>query len=119
MSYLNTRMQQRDESGFTLIELLVVIAILAVLAGVVVFAVGQSQDNADEVACNTEASALRTASKAADTANDVNTRLGKAAETWEDYLDSADLYYFAATAAQPPVVTAAVTLPGSCTIPTV
>jgi prepilin-type N-terminal cleavage/methylation domain-containing protein len=40
------RLQARGGSGFTLIELLVVIAILAILSGVVVFAVGNSTKNA-------------------------------------------------------------------------
>ena len=47
------RLQARSGSGFTLIELLVVIAILAILAGVVVFAVGNSTKNAGKAACDT------------------------------------------------------------------
>jgi prepilin-type N-terminal cleavage/methylation domain-containing protein len=60
------RLQARGGSGFTLIELLVVIAILAILSGVVVFAVGKSTDNAAEVAaCKTERASIVTAWNAA------------------------------------------------------
>ncbi|MBK6971215.1 MAG: prepilin-type N-terminal cleavage/methylation domain-containing protein [Candidatus Microthrix sp.] len=66
------RLQARSGSGFTLIELLVVIAIIAILSGVVVFAVGKSTANADKVACKTERASLVTARKAALTSNQVN-----------------------------------------------
>lgn len=69
---IKNRMQMRGQGGFTLIELLVVIAILAVLAGVVVFAVGNSVDNAKKAACDTELAAVKTAIAAAETANHVN-----------------------------------------------
>jgi prepilin-type N-terminal cleavage/methylation domain-containing protein len=124
MSYIQTRMQQRDEGGFTLIELLVVIAILAILAGVVVFAVGQSQDNADEVACETEASSILTAVEAARTANAANARLGNALENYDAYLTNAgNLQYFTVTgsvAVDPETIAVAAvgTLPGGCTAPT-
>ncbi|MCB0948300.1 MAG: type II secretion system protein, partial [Mycobacterium sp.] len=51
---LQKRMASRGQGGFTLIELLVVIAILAVLAGVVVFAVGGITDNSEDSACAIE-----------------------------------------------------------------
>ena len=44
------RSQQR-ERGFTMVELLVVIVILGILAGVVIFAVGNSTENASLVSC--------------------------------------------------------------------
>jgi general secretion pathway protein G len=53
------------EQGFTLIELLVVVVILGILAGVVVFAVGNLTDNAKKNACATEASTVETAAEAA------------------------------------------------------
>jgi len=72
MNKLQKRVQQRGQGGFTLIELLVVIAILAILAGVVVFAVGNSTKNADVSACKTEKASIITAISAADTSNKVN-----------------------------------------------
>jgi prepilin-type N-terminal cleavage/methylation domain-containing protein len=86
------RLQARSETGFTLIELLVVIAILAILSGVVVFAVGNSTKNAEKAACDTERSAIVTAWNAAFTSNKVNTT----AETWESYLPNgaAKIKYF-------------------------
>ncbi len=76
------RLQAREGSGFTLIELLVVIAILAILAGVVVFAVGNSTKNAEVAACKTERASIITAWNAAYTSNKVN----DVAESWESYL---------------------------------
>jgi prepilin-type N-terminal cleavage/methylation domain-containing protein len=49
------------QKGFTLIELLVVIMILGILAGVVVIAVANLRDNAEENACETEAKQIKTA----------------------------------------------------------
>ena len=72
MNKLQKRVQQRGEGGFTLIELLVVIAILAILAGVVVFAVGNSTKNAEVSACKTERASVITAIAAADMSNKVN-----------------------------------------------
>lgn len=89
MEIMKKRMAQRGEGGFTLIELLVVIAILAILAGVVVFAVGNSTTNAKASACKTEAGSIITANEAAKTSNLVNT-------TREDpaaYLSSALVYF--------------------------
>jgi general secretion pathway protein G len=53
--------RERGQAGFSLIELLVVIAVLGVLAGVVVFSVGSSTDDAGAAACSTELRVLRTA----------------------------------------------------------
>ena len=52
------------EQGFTLAELLVVVVILGILAAVVVFAVGNSTDNAKSSACDAERSTLETAIEA-------------------------------------------------------
>jgi general secretion pathway protein G len=52
------------EEGFTLAELLVVVVILGILAAVVVFAVGNSTDNAKSSACDAERSTLETAIEA-------------------------------------------------------
>lgn len=84
MEIMNKRMAQRGEGGFTLIELLVVIAILAILAGVVVFAVGKSTDNANVASCKTESASITTAAAAAKTAN-----LVSSGETFRNYLSSA------------------------------
>ncbi len=68
---MRERIEQRGQGGFTLIELLVVIAILAILAGVVVFAVGNSTKNAKASACKTEKAAATTAVAAFKAANEV------------------------------------------------
>jgi prepilin-type N-terminal cleavage/methylation domain-containing protein len=48
------REARRDESGFTLIELLIVIVILGVLAGIVVFAVSNFNDDGKTAACKSD-----------------------------------------------------------------
>ena len=93
MNTVQTRMNKRGQGGFTLIELLVVIAILAILAGVVVFAVGNSTDNAKLTACKAEAKTLSTAANAAKAS-----RLGgDSTTTYASYLDDPTLTYFTAT----------------------
>ena len=52
------------EQGFTLVELLIVIVILGILAGIVVFAVGNLTSNAKTNACSTEKSSIVTADEA-------------------------------------------------------
>ena len=84
------RLQARSGSGFTLIELLVVIAILAILAGVVVFAVGNSTKNAGKAACDTERGAIITAWNAAATSNKVSGN----DESWDDYLENSNTKNF-------------------------
>jgi general secretion pathway protein G len=118
-----SKLNNRGQGGFTLIELLVVIAILAILAGVVVFAVGKSTSNAELAACKTESASLATAANAAKTANLVNTTK----ENYTAYLDTTagPLKYFAVSgdlsASTPTALTFApktgVTLPTGCTAP--
>ncbi len=67
MRVLNERMKARGQGGFTLIELLVVIAILGILAGVVVFAVGNLTQDAEDNACAIELRTIQTAASAATT----------------------------------------------------
>jgi prepilin-type N-terminal cleavage/methylation domain-containing protein len=52
------------EQGFTLVELLIVIVILGILAGIVIFAVGNLTSNAGTNACATEADTFATAVQA-------------------------------------------------------
>ena len=52
------------EQGFTLVELLIVIVILGILAGIVVFAVGNLTESAGNNACGTEADTVQTAIQA-------------------------------------------------------
>jgi len=52
------------ERGFTLVELLIVIVILGILAGIVVFAVGNLTSNAKSNACSTEKNTISTAAEA-------------------------------------------------------
>jgi prepilin-type N-terminal cleavage/methylation domain-containing protein len=50
-----------DEEGFTLFELLLVIIILAVLSGIVAFAVGSTSSNSLTASCSSDAKAFGTA----------------------------------------------------------
>src|SRR5690348_6120999 len=61
---LNKRINRGDASGFTLIELLIVIVILGILAGIVVFAVGNSKSDAETAACAANKKTVSTAAEA-------------------------------------------------------
>lgn len=69
----------RQEKGFTLIELLIVIVVLGILAGIVLFAVGTTRDDATTAKNSSNAKICKTAYQAAltkygssPTANQVN-----------------------------------------------
>lgn len=64
MKAIEKRRQMAGQGGFTLIELLIVIAILGILAAVVVFAVGNVTENAQDKACQIEVRAIETALEA-------------------------------------------------------
>jgi prepilin-type N-terminal cleavage/methylation domain-containing protein len=57
---LQRMVAKRDQGGFTLIELLIVIIILAILAAIVVFAVGSTNTNAIASSCNADAKSVET-----------------------------------------------------------
>jgi general secretion pathway protein G len=54
----------RKEEGFTLIELLIVVIILAILAAIVVFAVGTFAKTSRQNACKTDFRSVQTAQEA-------------------------------------------------------
>ena len=83
MNMIEKRKQQRGQGGFTLIELLVVVAILAILAGVVIFAVNGLTDDAAVNACRVERDTIKTAAAAAEATSDP-------ADVTADYLDDSD-----------------------------
>ena len=53
-----------SEDGFTLIELLIVIVILGILAGIVVFAVGNARSDSVSSACKADVKSVNTAAEA-------------------------------------------------------
>jgi general secretion pathway protein G len=83
MNMIEKRKQMRGQGGFTLIELLVVIAILGILAGVVVFAVGNLTGDAKDSACEIELRTLETAVEAAKGSSNPS-------DTYSDFLKAGD-----------------------------
>lgn len=61
---ITKRVKESGEAGFTLIELLIVIVILGILAGIVVFAVGNSKGDAETAACSANKKTVSTAAEA-------------------------------------------------------
>ena len=100
---------RRGEGGFTLIELLVVIVILAILAGIVVFAIGGLSKSSQTTACNADANTIQTAEDAyyaspsvadPNTPNQVYTNM--AGLTGANLLKKASTLWTVAAAAGPP-----------------
>ena len=58
------RTAQETDGGFTLVELLIVIIILAILAAIVIFAVGGISDKGQSAACQQDARTLEAAEEA-------------------------------------------------------
>ncbi len=58
------REARKNESGFTLIELLIVIVILGILAGIVVFAIGNFTDDGKVAACKSDYKTVEIAQEA-------------------------------------------------------
>jgi prepilin-type N-terminal cleavage/methylation domain-containing protein len=54
----------RNEEGFTLIELLIVIVVLGILASIVLFAIGQTQNDANSAKTTSNKKICATASSA-------------------------------------------------------
>ena len=74
------------ERGFTLVELLIVIVILGILAGIVVFAVGNLTSSAKSNACATEKSTIVTAAESYKSQTGSYPADGPGAVTAMDYL---------------------------------
>jgi prepilin-type N-terminal cleavage/methylation domain-containing protein len=79
---------RRGEQGFTLIEMLVVLAILAVLSGVVVVALGNSEHSAHVASCRTERSSVIHAFAASKTSREV-----EAGVKYSDFLKDSPGYF--------------------------
>jgi prepilin-type N-terminal cleavage/methylation domain-containing protein len=61
------RIRKAKDEGFTLIELLIVIIILAILAAIVVFAVGSTRKDSVNATCRTDVKSIQLAEEAYNT----------------------------------------------------
>jgi prepilin-type N-terminal cleavage/methylation domain-containing protein len=59
--------KRTEEGGFTLIELLIVIIVLGILAAIVVFAIGNTREDAVESSCRTAYKAVELSAEAVNT----------------------------------------------------
>jgi prepilin-type N-terminal cleavage/methylation domain-containing protein len=71
--------RMRDEKGFTLIELLIVIVVLGILAGIVLFAVGNTKGSAESAKADSNERICKTAIAAAEATD--------AADSWRDFVE--------------------------------
>ena len=78
--------EKRAEGGFTLIELHIVIIILAILAAIVVFAVGSTSKNSVVASCKADAKSVETATEAFKAQTGTWPGGGLAGPTWGDVL---------------------------------
>jgi general secretion pathway protein G len=67
---INRLREKRDEQGFTLIELLIVVIVLAILAAIVVFALGTTRQDSVHSACSTSEKSVELSAEA------INTKTG-------------------------------------------
>jgi general secretion pathway protein G len=72
--------RMRDEQGFTLIELLIVIVVLGILAGIVLFAVGNTKNEATSARTKSNNKICKTAQAAA--------AASEAADSYTDFIDT-------------------------------
>jgi general secretion pathway protein G len=64
---INRLREKRDEQGFTLIELLIVVIVLAILAAIVVFALGTTRSDSVHSACSTTEKSVELSAEAVNT----------------------------------------------------
>jgi general secretion pathway protein G len=64
---INRLREKRDEQGFTLIELLIVVIVLAILAAIVVFALGTTRSDSVHSACATSEKSVELSAEAINT----------------------------------------------------
>jgi len=74
---------RKNQNGFTLIELLIVIVVLGILAGIVLFAVGNTRDEAESATTNSNERICLTAIAAAEASESDS-------DSWADFITDVD-----------------------------